>query len=160
PASPLSLPDRIGWRDHAIGAALAFAYFLWLLATARSLGFPRDEGVYFRAASDYVNWYRTLLEHGQEALKPARIDGSSGYKHEPRVLMKTLFGVSWQLLHVQWHLLRDASTAFRLPAMAVSAAALWVTYLFGARAYGRRAGLVAAVLLGAMPNVFFHAHLA
>jgi 4-amino-4-deoxy-L-arabinose transferase-like glycosyltransferase len=37
--------------------------------------------------------------------------------------------------------------------------ALWTTYLFGARAYGRRAGLVAAVLLGLMPRVFFHSHL-
>jgi 4-amino-4-deoxy-L-arabinose transferase-like glycosyltransferase len=154
------LPERVGWRDHAVGAALAFAYFVWLLATARSLGFPRDEGVYFRAASDYVGWWRALLDHGEEALKQGAIDSAWGYNHEHPVLMKTLFGVSWYLLHVKWHLVTDASTAYRIPAMATAGAALWITYVFGARAYSRRAGLVAAVLLGAMPNIFFHAHLA
>ena len=38
--------------------------------------------------------------------------------------------------------------------------ALWVTYLFGARAFSRRAGVMSAVLLGAIPAVFFNAHLA
>jgi 4-amino-4-deoxy-L-arabinose transferase-like glycosyltransferase len=35
-----------------------------------------------------------------------------------------------------------------------------VTYVFGARAFSRRAGAIAAVMLGVMPNVFFNAHLA
>jgi 4-amino-4-deoxy-L-arabinose transferase-like glycosyltransferase len=156
----LRLPERIGWRDHAIGAALAFAYFVWLLATARSIGVPRDESVYFRAATDYVGWYRALLEHGQEALKQGAIDGAWGFNHEHPALMKTLFGISWWLLHMQWHLVADATTAFRIPAMAVAGGALWTTYLFGARAFNRRVGIVAAVLLGLMPQVFFHAHLA
>ena len=56
--------------------------------------------------------------------------------------------------------MKDASTAFRIPAMLSAGVALWTTYLFGARAWSRRAGLVAAVLLGLMPRVFFHAHLA
>ena len=55
----LALPARIGWRDHVIGAGLGLAYVVWLLATARSLGFPRDEGFYFRAATDYVGWWRS-----------------------------------------------------------------------------------------------------
>jgi hypothetical protein len=154
------LPDRVGWRDHAIGAALALVYFLLLLATARSLGFPRDEGVYFRAASDYVGWWRAVLDHPDEALKQGAIDSAWGFNHEHPALMKTLFGISWYLLHVKWHVVTDASTAYRIPAMAVAGIGLWITYLFGARAYGRRAGLIAAVLLGAMPRVFFHAHLA
>lgn len=61
---------------------------------------------------------------------------------------------------MQHHVVANATTAYRIPAMAVAGVALWTTYLFGARAFGRRAGLVAAVLLGAMPHVFFHAHLA
>ena len=64
------------------------------------------------------------------------------------------------VFHERWHVFKDASTAFRLPGMASAGLALWVTYLFGARAYGRVAGLVGAVLLGLMPRVFFHAHLA
>jgi 4-amino-4-deoxy-L-arabinose transferase-like glycosyltransferase len=50
--------------------------------------------------------------------------------------------------------------AWRFPAMCSAGAALWIAYVFGARAYGRLAGLVAAALLGTMPQVFFHSHLA
>jgi 4-amino-4-deoxy-L-arabinose transferase-like glycosyltransferase len=159
-ASVLSIPDRIGWRDHVIGVGLGAAYLVWLLATARSLGFPRDEGVYFRAASDYVGWWVMLFEHGRDALQQGAIDSAWSINHEHPALMKTLFGVSWWLLHEKWHVFSDASTAFRLPGMASAAVAIWVTYLFGARAYSRRAGLIAAFLLALMPRVFFHAHLA
>jgi 4-amino-4-deoxy-L-arabinose transferase-like glycosyltransferase len=159
-ASVLSIPDRIGWRDHVIGVGLGMAYLVWLLATARSLGFPRDEGVYFRAGSDYVGWWVMLFEHGRDALQQGAIDSAWSINHEHPALMKTLFGVSWWLLHEKWHVFSDASTAFRLPGMASAAMAIWVTYLFGARAYSRRAGLIAAMLLALMPRVFFHAHLA
>ena len=37
--------------DHLIGGGIATAYVGWLLATARTLGFSRDEGFYFRAAA-------------------------------------------------------------------------------------------------------------
>jgi 4-amino-4-deoxy-L-arabinose transferase-like glycosyltransferase len=158
--SLFELPRRIGWRDHAIGAAVALVYAIWLGLTARSLGFPRDEGVYFRAGTDYVTWLHALWEHGQDALKQGAIDSAWSYNHEHPALMKTLFGLSWWFLHEQWHVVSDASTAYRIPAMAVAGGGLWITYLFGARAFSRRAGLVAAALLGLMPRVFFHAHLA
>jgi len=156
----LALPERIGWRDHVIGALLGSTYVAWLLSTARSLGFPRDEGVYFRAAADYVRWWRMLLEHPHEAIQQGAIDALWSQNHEHPALMKTLFGVSWWLLHEKWRVFSDASTAFRLPGMCMAAVALWTTYLFGARAWSRQAGLVAALLLGLMPRVFFHAHLA
>jgi hypothetical protein len=166
PFGPLRLPralvlgNRVGWRDHVIGAALGLVYLVWLLATARSLGFPRDEGLYFRAGADYVRWWRMLFERGSDALRQGPIDAAFGLNHEHPALMKTLFGFSWWLFHEKWHVFADASTAFRLPGMATAALAIWVTYLFGARAWSRRAGLVAAVLFALMPRVFFHAHLA
>ncbi len=156
----LRLPERIGWRDHVIGASLGGLYVCALLATARTIGFPRDEGVYFRAASSYVGWWRLLLEAPTEALRPSAIDGAWGLNHEHPPLMKTLFGVSWWNLHEKWHVFADASTAYRFPAMCMAGGALWITYIFGARAWSRCAGAVAASLLGLMPRVFFHAHLA
>jgi 4-amino-4-deoxy-L-arabinose transferase-like glycosyltransferase len=156
----LRLPERIGWRDHGIGAALGLAYLVWLLTTARAIGFPRDEGVYFRAASDYVRWWRLLVDQGKDALQQGAIDSAWSLNHEHPALMKTLFGISWWLFHEKWHVFADASTAYRLPAMATAAMAVWVIYLFGARAWSRRSGLVAAILFALMPNVFFHAHLA
>ena len=132
----------------------------WLLATARLVGFPRDEGVYFRAGSSYIGWWRLLYEHGQEALRQGAIDSAFSDNHEHPVLMKTLFGASWWFLHQQAHVFSDASTAFRFPAMCTAGMALWTTYIFGARLWSRPAGLAAAALLGLMPRVFFHAHLA
>ena len=116
-AALVRLPARIGWRDHAIGAALGLVYFVWLLATARSLGFPRDEGMYFRAATDYVGWWRSVLRPRAGGAEAGRDRRAWSDNHEHPVLMKTLFGVSWWLLHEKWHVLTDASTAFRLPAM-------------------------------------------
>ncbi len=153
-------PARVGWRDQLVGAALASAYVAWLLATASSVGVPRDEGVYFRAAVDYVGWWRMLLDHGSDALRQGAIDSAWSINHEHPVLMKTLFGVSWWLFHEKWKVFHDASTAWRFPAMCTAGMALWITYLFGARAWGRRPGIIAAALLALMPQVFFHAHLA
>jgi hypothetical protein len=156
----LRLPERIGWRDHAIGAALAIVYVAWLVPGARSLGFPRDEGIYFRAGADYFRWWRLLWDRGGDALKQGAIDSAFGINHEHPALMKTLFGASEYFLHEKWRVFDDESTAFRFPAMVAAGLMLWVTYLFGARAFSRRAGLVAAMLLGLMPRIFFHAHLA
>jgi 4-amino-4-deoxy-L-arabinose transferase-like glycosyltransferase len=156
----LRLPESIGWRDHVIGAALGIAYVVWLLATARSLGFPRDEGFYFRAATQYAQWFRMVLDGAKGAFDRGTIDGAWGYNHEHPALMKTLFSFSWMLFHEKFHVFADASNAFRLPGMAMGGLAIWVTYLFGARHWTRRAGLVAAGLFALMPGVFFHAHLA
>ncbi|MDP9001230.1 MAG: glycosyltransferase family 39 protein [Myxococcota bacterium] len=151
---------RIGWRDHVIGAALALAYVTWLVATARGVGFPRDEGTYFHAASQYAAWWRMLFERPSDALQAGTIDSAWSFNHEHPALMKTLFGLSEYFLHEKWPIFADASTAYRLPGMATAGIAVWTTYLFGARAWSRRAGFVAAAVFALMPRVFFHAHLA
>jgi 4-amino-4-deoxy-L-arabinose transferase-like glycosyltransferase len=160
PPLSLKLPARIGFRDHVIGGALGLVYVMSLVLTARTIGFMRDEGVYFRAATNYVGWWRSVFERGSDALKQSAIDGPWSDNHEHPALMKTLFGISWWLFHETWHVFADATTAYRFPAMCTAGLAIWTTYLFGARAYGRFAGLVAAILLALMPHVFFHAHLA
>ena len=66
----LGLPERVGWRDHWVGASLALLYATAILATARSVGFGRDESVYFRAGSAYFRWWLSLFEHGSNALSP------------------------------------------------------------------------------------------
>lgn len=154
-----SMPDKVGWRDHLIGAFLGSLYVAWLVPTARSLGFARDEGFYFRAATTYWRWYDLLLTHPSQAFERRVIDSIWSENHEHPPLMKALFGFSWKAFHETWHLFDDASTAFRFPAMCTMGLAIWVTYLFGARAYSRRAGAMAAVLLGLMPRVFYNAHL-
>ncbi len=157
--SLFSFPSKIGWRDHVVGALLCTAYVAWLLATVRTLGFARDEGTYFRAAMSYWRWFDTLFNHTSDAFKQQVIDSIWSENHEHPPLMKALFAFSWHFFHEKWKVFDDASTAFRFPGMAMSGVAIWVTYLFGARAYSRRAGVIAALLLGLMPRVFYNAHL-
>lgn len=155
-----SLPTAIGWQDQVIGASLAALYVAWLLGTARSLGFARDEGFYFHAAQSYASWFDRVLEQGTEAFRQAAVDGPWSNNHEHPSLMKSLFAISWMLFHRKWHVFADASTAFRFPGMLMSGMSLWVTYLFGARIFSRPAGVIAAVLLALMPHYFYNAHLA
>ena len=150
----------VGARDHLVGAMLLVGYVAWLLATARDLGFPRDEGFYFRAGTEYARWFELLFTRPADAVLQPAIDSIWHENHEHPSLLKSLFAISWLELHQKHAVFRDASTAFRFPAMVMSSASLYLTYLFGARAYSRRAGLIGALLLGFTPHVFFHAHLA
>ncbi len=160
PTPSVPAPGALSGKDHGIGLGVAAAYVAWLLRTARGLGFARDEGFYFSAASRYAVWFRALFEHPAEAMKRPFIDSIWSANHEHPALSKSLFALSWMFLHEKWRVFSDASTAFRFPGMAMMGLAIYVTYLFGAQVFSRRAGLIAAALLGLMPNVFYHAHLA
>lgn len=146
--------------DHLIGASMAVGYVVWLLATSRDLGFSRDEGFYFSASSEYARWFKLLLSSPKQALTRAAIDASWVANNEHPSLVKSLFALSHMFLWEKWKVFTDQSTAFRFPGMLSMGLALWVTYRFGARVYSRRAGVVAALALGLMPRVFYHAHLA
>lgn len=159
PATPAQ-PWAVRNIDHLIGGGIALVYVIWLLVTARSLGFSRDEGFYFAASSDYERWFKVLLSTPGRAFERGAIDPIWASNHEHPALMKSLFALSHMFLWEKWKIFTDQSTAFRFPGMLAMGVALWVTYLFGAKVYSRRAGIVAAALLGLMPNVFYHAHLA
>jgi 4-amino-4-deoxy-L-arabinose transferase-like glycosyltransferase len=146
--------------DPWIASGFAATYVVWLLATARSLGFSRDEGFYFTAATEYKRWFLLLAEHPSQAFERTSIDAIWAANHEHPSLMKSLFGLSQHVFHDRFHVFNDSSTAFRFPAMLTMGLALWVTYMFAARAYSRRAGTAAVLALGLMPNVFYHAHIA
>lgn len=156
----LQFPAKIGWRDHLVGLSLAALYVAWLLSTAKNVGFPRDEGFYFRAAHEYARWFQAFFENPARASQRGFVDSIWGYNHEHPALMKGLFALSWMFLHEKWKVFADTSTAIRFPAMVMAGVGVLTTYLFGARAFSRTAGIVAAVLFALLPRVFFHAHLA
>ena len=146
--------------DHLVGASIAILYVGWLLGTARTLGFSRDEGFYFSASGEYERWFKLLFSTPGQAFERGPIDAIWASNHEHPSLMKSLFALSHMFLWDKWKIFTDQSTAFRFPAMVSMGVALWITYLFGAKVYSRRAGIAAATALGLMPNVFYHAHLA
>ncbi|MFO0653228.1 MAG: glycosyltransferase family 39 protein [Polyangiales bacterium] len=147
------------FKPHLIGLALCVVYVLILLRTGRHLGFARDEGFYFAASRTYADWFNAVLQHRPGALTRPAIDAAWGVNHEHPSLMKSLFGLSWLFLHEKIHLFRQESLAFRFPGMVMGGLGLWVTYLFGRRAWSHRVGLFAALALACMPRVFYHAHL-
>jgi 4-amino-4-deoxy-L-arabinose transferase-like glycosyltransferase len=145
--------------DRWVGLGLGVAYALWLLASAKSLGYTRDEGFYFVAANDYQSWFRLLWQDPGAALDFGAIDRYFRTNNEHPAGMKLAFAASHWLLHdvLGW---LAPGTAYRFPAMALSGVAVAVLYDWGTREFGRAAGCVAAAGFAWLPRVFFHAHLA
>ena len=147
-------------RSHAdalIAAALGLGYCALLLATSGSLGFTRDEGFYFWASRQYGEWFALLTQHPGEALSTPVVDRFWSANHEHPALIKSLFALSNAWF---FGFFSQMSTSFRFPAMALSSAAVALTFLWGRRTLGRAGGLVAAASFAFLPRVFFHAHLA
>lgn len=145
-------------------AAAIFVGSLVILLVTTDVGITRDEGFYFRAASEYVEWFKQLwrnLLDGELATSFTRenIDEHWSYNPEHPALMKALFGLSHLLFHDTLGVL-SPSTAWRLPSMISASFLLCGVYLFTRQLAGRLAGLVAVVALFFQPRFFFHAHLA
>jgi 4-amino-4-deoxy-L-arabinose transferase-like glycosyltransferase len=169
--STLSTPKEVGRLDHLFGAGLAFFYLLVLLATASDIGMSRDESFYVTAADDYGRWFEQLVDDPGAALTRESVDRHWSYNSEHPPLMKALFAWSALFDRKLYPKLREGmglspgpffsepSTAYRLPGMLTAALTLWLIYVIGARAAGRRVGVFAALAYATLPRVFYHAHL-
>ncbi|WP_437493223.1 glycosyltransferase family 39 protein [Sorangium sp. So ce1014] len=146
--------------DGLIALAFAAAYVALLLATAGDLGYARDEGFYFHAASRYGAWFQALLEAPGAALEPAIVDAAWSVNHEHPGLIKSLFALSNLLLQKRLGLFDMEGTSYRFPAMVLSGAGVALVYLWGTQARDRLAGASAAALFAMLPRYFYHAHLA
>jgi 4-amino-4-deoxy-L-arabinose transferase-like glycosyltransferase len=145
--------------DRAIGLGLGALYAAALFATARPIGLARDEGFYAVAAQVYGRWLRSLVSSPSRAISGGAVDAAWQWNHEHPPLIKGLFAVSYEVFH-RWLGIADVATSVRAPAILLAASLVALVYVWGARAAGRFAGVVAAVSLAAMPRVFFNAHLA
>ena len=151
-------PRPDGWMEVAVAATLAFVYLAVLSSTLDGLGYTRDEGFYFDAATRYQAWFELLWSDRAAALE--RVDAYWRYNSEHPALIKSLFALSHLVTWERWRLVAMEGTSFRLPGMLLSSLGVGLVYLWGARARGRLVGVTAAVSLAAMPRFFFHAHLA
>ncbi len=155
--SGLRLPR---WRDHGIGLLLCVGYVALLAATNTDIGIPRDESFYIDAGDNAGRWWLNLTDPKVESLSKAQIDRGFRYNHEHPVLMKSLFGVSHELLVERWEWVDSHLLGYRLPTMVLAGCTLWLTYLLGLMVGGPLVGWAAALALAWMPRYFFHAHLA
>lgn len=142
------------------GIWLGLIYLIVLVKSAATLGFARDESFYFDAANRYAAWFRLLAEKPALALTQASIDAAWTANHEHPSLVKMAFALSHYVFYEKLHLFTDASTAWRFPGMLSGAVAVGYVYYAGKRRAGPVAAAIAAVLLAAMPRVFYNAHLA
>ncbi len=144
----------------SVGFALGAAYVGALLLSARSLGYARDEGFYFQAASVYRGWFELLLQDPAAALTRAAVERYWSINHEHPSLMKVLFMASHWLFHDKLGWLAEPGSAYRLPGMLMGGLGVATIYAWGTRAVSPLAGVVSAALFALMPRVFYHAHLA
>ena len=155
-----NLKTRGGLFDGLIAASIALVYAVILLRTTHDLGYARDEGFYFQAATAYQKWFELLLSNWRAAFDLKAVDASWAANNEHPALIKSLFALSHLVLHKKLHLFGMEGTSFRFPAICLASAGVALVYFWGAQARSRLAGLVAAALLAAMPRFFYHAHLA
>jgi 4-amino-4-deoxy-L-arabinose transferase-like glycosyltransferase len=146
--------------DPLIAFALAASYVALLLSTVKNLGYARDEGFYFHAASDYKKWFDVLFTDPSTALDQDTVDRFWRTNHEHPAFVKSLFALSVKWLHQGLHVFRESGTAYRFPGMVLSSIGVATVYLWGRRAIGRLPGFVAALLLALQPAIFYHSHLA
>jgi Dolichyl-phosphate-mannose-protein mannosyltransferase len=149
---------RIGARDHLLGLALCAAYVAVLLSTAQAIGLARDEGMYVQAGEAYGGWLAQLWHDPKAALQQESIDRALRVNREHPPLMKFLFGLG-HLAQERWHLFPSESASFRFAGMLSAGLLVWLIYIFGARVFGRAAGLFAALAYALLPRPFYHAHL-
>jgi hypothetical protein len=146
--------------DWLVATTLGVGYLSLLLRTVKDLGYARDEGFYFQAATAYGRWFEQLLADPKTALGRRAVDQAWSANHEHPALIKSLFALSHTWLETKLHLFAMEGTSFRFPAMVLASILVALLYLWGTEARGRIAGLGAAVFFAAMPRVFFQAHLA
>lgn len=146
-------------QERLIAFGLWVLAFIALFLIERSVGFVRDEGIYFPAAESYANWFRLLFRAPSQALTDAAIVSAWDVNHEHPALMKELYGLSHLLFHQGLGWLRPA-TALRLPAMAFSALVPALSFLLGSALYGRAVGLFAALSFLLVPRHIFNTELA
>ncbi|HNZ02743.1 MAG TPA: glycosyltransferase family 39 protein [Myxococcota bacterium] len=166
--------------DILVGALLAACYFVMLMLTL-DIGFPRDEGFYFKAGEEYSYWYDDLVTSPSTAFSKKSINKHFAYNPEHPALPKMMFGLSWRLfgkMHdpvkepwskVWYHKTKppkpifgimSESTAMRLPALILNSLLVMFIFLFGVDFFSRRVGFVAAAAWMFLPHTFWHSHLA
>lgn len=164
-------------RTVLVAALLGVLTVLALALAHRSVGYARDEGVYFEAGRSYAAWVAKLGSEPAKAMKPKVRDRYFRINNEHPALMKLAGGLSGRLFAEApvaeakpgrevdlpdgglVPIMREGS-AMRLPAQIVAGFGVFLLVLAGRRFGGTLgAGILAAGWFILQPRVFFHAGL-
>lgn len=144
------------WQWSWYTVTIWVAAFLLFWGTRQSIGLTWDEPAYMRAAIAYTEWQARVLDKNGMAFQPAVMRVYWEYNHEHPPLVKVWLGWVALLAPASWTLI----DAYRLGAMTMSASLVTLVAWSVARMTNRWSGLVAAIVLCALPRFFFHAHVA
>ncbi|MEL7372713.1 MAG: glycosyltransferase family 39 protein, partial [Myxococcota bacterium] len=154
--------DALTARPRLMRAALVVvgAYVAILWASASSVGFVRDEGYYFKAAELYAGWFGTLFSSRFfDAFSDTEILKHFSYNNEHPPVAKLAQGATFHLFHRLFGWV-SPSMGFRIAGILFAGLSAFATFLLGRRLVSAPVGLLAALMLTAMPRYFFDAHLA
>jgi hypothetical protein len=164
-------------RPWIIGLVLGAVATLFLSLASTSVGYARDEGVYFEAGRHYAAWTSRALSEPGQAMKKKTRDRYFRINKEHPPLMKLAAGVSGRLLAEAPQGAAKASDdrefaegglipvmreggAMRLPAQVLAGFGVFLLFMAGRRFGGTvSAGVLAAGWFVLQPRVFFHAGL-
>lgn len=161
-----------GQRGHLLGLVLAAITVVGLAVGHRSVGYVRDEGIYFEAARSYAAWIEDLARAPGRALDRKGRDRRFRINHEHPALMKLAFGLSGRLLAQPPRTQDDSDVAdglvaalpegaaLRLPAQLLAGLGVFLLHAAGRALAGTWGGILAAGAFILLPRVAFHAGLA
>lgn len=142
--------------NGVIALLLAAATAVLLTVTAPAIGLTWDEPAYIAGAEAKAAWFEILARDPAQAFEPETRDAYWSVTHEHPPLDMAWSGLVW----LAGRNFLDDMTAHRLGNILLVALLVGLLYSLVAEAYGRPAGLFAALALISMPRFFFHAHLA
>ena len=152
-------------QSLAICATLFVVSFATMFAAQRDAGVARDEIDYMSAGEKYAAFWTDFLTFKDGTSSESNITSHFGGKaatannreHPP--LLKTMFGFSRRWFHTKLPLMSKLS-AYRAPSSLITAILVVTIFLFCTPLWGRKVGIVAALLTLLLPRGFFHAGLA
>ena len=148
-----------GIDNRIIALVLFIGVSLLLYFTSDSIGVTWDEPAYIPAAQSYSSWFKMLFIDPGQAYNAGTIDLYWAPNHEHPPVAKAWAGLIWLAARQVFHISNDLM-AIRLGPVLMVAILVALLYTLIAKAYGKAAGLFAALALLCMPRFFFHAHLA
>ena len=151
---------RLAPRPWMIAAALGLAATALVVIVQRDVGVARDETVYMHHGSRYADWWLDAIGGDPTPIeKTWGGKGATDNNREHPPLMKTLFGLSEQVLHDGLGVASEL-TAYRFPTAVMWGALVALVFLFTAAVWGVAEGVLAALLVMLLPRGVFHAGLA
>lgn len=132
-------------NEWLVGLSFASVYLFYMLSSVQNYGISWDEPLHWNAAENYMKFFSS----GDMSVWAEN--------HENPCFVKILSGFSWLLFHVNLGIM-DAITAHRVPLLILGAIAVFVIYVFTAKAFGNFAAIVAVLSLIFFPRFFAHVH--